>query len=476
MTDSTIKPVAAGERLAKVIARAGLCSRREAESWIAAGRVGVNGAIVRTPAFNVTGTDKVEVDGNPLEPKRSTRLWLYHKPQGLVVTENDPEGRKTVFEDLAQKDLPRVLSIGRLDINTEGLLLLTNDGGLKRVLELPETGWLRKYRVRAFGSVTQEKLDTLQKGLTVEGIAYGPITATLERVQGNNVWLLVALREGKNREIKNVLGALGLQVNRLIRVSFGPFQLGDLPIGGVSLVRQKMLRDQLGKRLAEEAGVDFDAPLPEAETDPQRPPALQPRKTADPDRRPGPRRTDRPASDQSDRHGRQDRSSGHDRFGRSDRSDRNDRSARQGRPGSQDRSDRRGRFDRQDGERQDRQDRHGERTQRFPRAPKVFFDDGRPPEDYESRARKPDDRKAGPSGDRGPGRGFAGQKPGPRADGAKGSGPKGAGSRDMGARDDGPRRDRPRSDRPGQDGPKRSGPRPGPRRDGPRPGPRKGGR
>jgi len=253
----------AGDRLAKIIARAGLCSRRDAELWIKEGRVAVNGKVIRTPAFNITEKDQVKVDGQPLAARQGTRVWLYHKPQGLVVTEKDPEGRPTVFETLEEQGLPRVVSIGRLDINTEGLLLLTNDGGLKRVLELPATGWLRKYRVRAFGSVTQEQLKQLENGIEVDGIEYGPIEAILEREQGSNVWLLVSLREGKNREIKNVLAALGLQVNRLIRVSFGPFQLNDLPIGAVEVVKARVLREQLGKRIADEAGVDFDSELPE---------------------------------------------------------------------------------------------------------------------------------------------------------------------------------------------------------------------
>ena len=261
MTD--ISPAFAGDRLAKVIARAGLCSRRDAELWIKDGRVAVNGKVIRTPAFNVTPKDKVKIDGQPLAARQGTRVWLYHKPPGLVVTEKDPEGRPTIFDTLERQGLPRVVSIGRLDINTEGLLLLTNDGGLKRVLELPATGWLRRYRVRAFGTITQPQLDALKDGVEFEGVKYGPIEATLERDQGSNVWLLLALREGKNREVKNVLAALGLKVNRLIRVSFGPFQLGDMPIGGVEVVKARVLREQLGKRLADEAGVDFDSDLPE---------------------------------------------------------------------------------------------------------------------------------------------------------------------------------------------------------------------
>ncbi len=217
-TGKTGEKVASGNRLAKVIARAGLCSRRQAESWIVAGRVEVNGKQIRTPAFNVSESDKIIVDGKPLQSRQGTRVWLYHKPAGFVVTEKDPEGRATIFKELEKHGLPRVLSVGRLDINTEGLLLLTNDGGLKRVLELPATGWLRRYRVRAHGRINQEKLDKLKNGMEVDGIKYGSIDAKLESSKGTNVWINVALREGKNREIKNVLAALGLQVNRLIRL------------------------------------------------------------------------------------------------------------------------------------------------------------------------------------------------------------------------------------------------------------------
>jgi len=256
--------ISSGERLAKVMARAGLCSRRDAEEWIRAGRVSVNGQKIMTPAFNVAEGDEITVDGEPLVARSGTRLWLYHKPRGLVVTEKDPEGRPTIFDELESKGLPRVVSVGRLDINTEGLLLLTNDGGLKRVLELPSTGWLRKYRVRAHGTVTQAQLDRLKDGVEIEGIAYGPVEAKLEREQGSNVWIEVALREGKNREVKNVLATLGLEVNRLIRVSFGPFQLGELEAGAVEAVRSKVLKDQLGARLAREAGVDFESEPPEA--------------------------------------------------------------------------------------------------------------------------------------------------------------------------------------------------------------------
>jgi 23S rRNA pseudouridine2605 synthase len=252
-----------GERIAKVIARAGLCSRRDAEQWIAAGRVSVNGAVIATPALNVTAHDRISVDGDPLPQLERTRLFLYHKPAGLVTTNDDPQGRPTIFDALPEY-LPRLLTVGRLDIGTEGLLLLTNDGGLARVLELPQTGWLRRYRVRAHGHVTQAQLDRLREGLTVDGIHYGPIEATLDPMHGtsgSNVWLTFAIREGKNREVRNVLGALGLQVSRLIRVSFGPFQLGDLPAGAVEEVKTRTLREQLGEDIARSAGCDFSAPV-----------------------------------------------------------------------------------------------------------------------------------------------------------------------------------------------------------------------
>jgi 23S rRNA pseudouridine2605 synthase len=249
-----------GERIAKVIARAGLASRREAEAWIAAGRVAVNGQVIRSPARNVTGQDRVTVDGEPLPARERTRLFLYHKPRGLMTTYDDPQGRSTIFQNLPA-DLPRLISVGRLDFNTEGLLLLTNDGALARVLELPSTGWLRRYRVRAHGTVTQAQLDQLRTGLTISGIHYGAIEAEIERVQGANLWLSFAIREGKNREVRNVLGHLGLDVTRLIRVSFGPFQLAELATGAVEEVRTRTLREQLGDRLVANTGVDFSSPL-----------------------------------------------------------------------------------------------------------------------------------------------------------------------------------------------------------------------
>jgi len=272
-----------GERIAKVMARAGLCSRREAEGWITAGRVSVNGARITSPALNVTGTDKVVVDGRPLPGVERTRLFLYHKPAGLVTTSADPQGRPTIFDALP-KDLPRLISVGRLDLSTEGLLLLTNDGGLARALELPATAWLRRYRVRAYGKVTQIQLDALREGVTVDGIRYGPIDAQLDREQTSNVWITFAIREGKNREVRNVLRHLGLQVSRLIRVSFGPFQLGDILEGDIAEVPTRILRDQLGEKLAKAAGADFSAPILDREAPraraAQRPPAADKRDAA----------------------------------------------------------------------------------------------------------------------------------------------------------------------------------------------------
>ena len=237
------------QRIAKAIAHAGLCSRREAEQWIAAGRVAVNGATIASPALVVSPSDHVTTDGKPLPEAPRRRLWRYHKPPGLVTTHSDPQGRPTVFQRLPQ-ELGRVISVGRLDLSSEGLLLLTNDGGLARRLELPATGWTRRYRVRAHGSVEEAALDRLRQGLTLDGVRYGPINARLERQRGSNVWLAMALQEGKNREVRKVLEALGLRVNRLIRVAYGPFQLGNLGRGEVAEVSPKVLREQLGKEPA----------------------------------------------------------------------------------------------------------------------------------------------------------------------------------------------------------------------------------
>jgi 23S rRNA pseudouridine2605 synthase len=242
------EPDGKGERIAKVMARAGLCSRREAERWIEDGRVNLNGKVLATPAVTVTDKDRITVDGKPLPVRERTRLWLYHKPRGLVTTNADPQGRPTVFSALPE-DLPRTMSVGRLDINTEGLLLLTNDGALKRRLEHPDTGWARRYRVRVHGRVTDDALSKLARGMTVDGIRYGSIQATLDSERGSNAWLTMTLREGKNREIRKVCEALGWSVNRLIRVSYGPFQLGNLAAGAVEEVPARVLAEQTGKNV-----------------------------------------------------------------------------------------------------------------------------------------------------------------------------------------------------------------------------------
>jgi 23S rRNA pseudouridine2605 synthase len=234
------------ERIAKLLARVGLCSRRDAERWIAAGRVSVDGAVLTSPAVTVTAANDVRVDGTPLSNPERPRLWRYHKPAGLVTTHRDEKGRPTVFDALP-KELPRVISVGRLDLTSEGLLLLTNDGGLARRLELPATGWVRRYKVRVHGEVDPDRLASLEKGITLNGIAYGPIRAGLERRQGSNAWIALALREGKNREVRRVLDHLGLPVTRLIRLCFGPFQLGNLVRGEVAEVPKKVLAEQLGK-------------------------------------------------------------------------------------------------------------------------------------------------------------------------------------------------------------------------------------
>jgi 23S rRNA pseudouridine2605 synthase len=297
------EPTHHGERIAKVIARAGLASRREAEGWIAAGRVAVNGEVIASPALNVSPRDRITVDGVPLPGRARTRLFLYHKPRGLVTTHADPQGRDTLFRALP-KGLPRLISVGRLDINTEGLLLLTNDGGLARVLELPATGWLRRYRVRALGRMTQGALDKLAHGVTIAGVRYGPIEATLDREQGANVWLSFAIREGKNREVRKVLEHLGLKVNRLIRLSYGPFELGELAEGAVSEVETAMLRKTLGPEIVKAAHADFDAPLEDEAAQSRhsgarpkgREPGIQ-RRSAEPPRDSGPRADARDRND-----------------------------------------------------------------------------------------------------------------------------------------------------------------------------------
>jgi 23S rRNA pseudouridine2605 synthase len=234
-----------GERIAKVIARAGLCSRRDAEAWILAGRVTLDGRQLSSPAAVVTGASRIEVDGEPLPAAAPARLFRYHKPRGEITTARDPQGRTTVFDHLPA-ELPRLQAVGRLDINSEGLLLLTNDGGLKRQMELPTTGWLRRYRVRAHGHVHPDRLAALAKGITVEGVDYGPVEASIDRQDSANAWLTFGLREGKNREVRKICAHLGLRVNRLIRVAYGPFSLGKLPKRALEEVEPRRLRQALG--------------------------------------------------------------------------------------------------------------------------------------------------------------------------------------------------------------------------------------
>lgn len=238
-----------GDRIAKVLARAGICSRRDAERLIAEGRVSVDGKALSTPAFKVKPGAKITVDGKPVKEPERARLWRYHKPKGIVTTHRDEKGRATVFEQLPA-GMPRVISIGRLDYNSEGLLLLTNDGELARKLELPANGWLRRYRVRVFGRLTQEDLDALKKGVEIDGVKYGPVEANLDRQQGGNAWATIALKEGKNREVRRLMEHIGVKVNRLIRVSFGPFHLGQLKEGQVDEVPTSAMRQQLGLKKA----------------------------------------------------------------------------------------------------------------------------------------------------------------------------------------------------------------------------------
>jgi 23S rRNA pseudouridine2605 synthase len=244
-----VSAAAGAERVAKRIARSGYCSRRDAERLIASGRVAVDGEVLSSPAVTATDANRITIDGEPLPQAEQARLFRYHKPAGVLTAARDPEGRPTIYDRLPES-LPRLMPIGRLDMGSEGLLLLTNDGELKRRLELPATGWLRRYRVRVHGRIDESKLEGLHNGIVIDGFQYGPIQARLDRVQGSNAWLTIALREGKNREIRRVLEHFGWPVNRLIRLSFGPFQLGGLPVGEVEEVSAKVLADQLGGALA----------------------------------------------------------------------------------------------------------------------------------------------------------------------------------------------------------------------------------
>ncbi|MFD2739086.1 pseudouridine synthase [Sulfitobacter aestuarii] len=259
MTDKPPSEAPKGDRIAKVLARAGIASRRDAERMIEAGRVRVNGAQITSPALNVTEADVITVDGNPVAEPEPPRMWLYHKPAGLVTTDRDEKGRATIYDKLPA-DMPRVMSVGRLDLNSEGLLLLTNDGAIKRKLELPATGWLRRYRARVNGRPSEESLEPLRRGITIGDEKFQPMDVAIDRQQGANAWLTIGLREGRNREIRRAMEAVGLVVNRLIRVSYGPFQLGELKAGEVEELRRKVVRDQLGLELEDASGTAVKKP------------------------------------------------------------------------------------------------------------------------------------------------------------------------------------------------------------------------
>ncbi len=250
-----------GERIAKVLARAGVCSRRDAERLIASGSVAVDGTVLTSPALNVTDKNVITVDGRPLKAAEETRVWRYHKPLGTITTAKDPRGRPTVFERLPP-EMPRVMSVGRLDLNTEGLLLLTNDGELARHLELPQNAWLRRYRVRVRGNIDPEKLASLANGVTISGVRYGPVKIEIEKggEEGSSHWLTVTIREGKNREVRNIMAHLSLQVMRLIRVAYGPFLLGKLPRGDVEEIPQRVLRKSLYGFFSEKEGQEARGP------------------------------------------------------------------------------------------------------------------------------------------------------------------------------------------------------------------------
>lgn len=258
-----------GERIAKRIARAGICSRREAEQRIQEGRVSVNGEVISSPALNVTAQDKIMVDGKRLPQADISRLWRYHKPRGLIVSAKDEKGRETIFDKLPET-LPRVISVGRLDYDSEGLLLLTNDGALARHLELPSTGWSRRYKVRVQGRVNEETLESLKNGITIDGVRYGEIEASLETQMTSNAWVLIAITEGKNREVRRIMEHLGHPVSRLIRLSYGPFQLGRLDKGQIEEVKQAVLIEQLGGADSKSAKAGIDSPPPRHAKKPQR--------------------------------------------------------------------------------------------------------------------------------------------------------------------------------------------------------------
>ena len=460
-------PAPAGERIAKMMARAGVASRREAERMILEGRVSVNGRKIASPALDILPSDQVRIDGKPMEAPQETRLWLYYKPVGLVTSESDEKGRQTVFDALP-RDLPRVMSVGRLDLNSEGLLLLTNDGELKRRLELPATAWLRRYRVRVNGNPTELTFDPLRRGATIDGEDFAPMEIKLDSQQGANAWLTVGIREGRNREIRRAMAHVGLQVNRLIRIGYGPFKLAGLEVNEVREVKRRILRDQLGGLYTGETEGEDNTPRRPRASGAARDMGLRP------DRPPRP---DAPEGARPERKPRMRKGEGDERrpFARRDDAPRGEgrpdaRPQREGERGARPfRENREGGFDRKP-----RPAREGD--ERRPFTPRRS--DGDRPE----RGAGFTGRSAGAGG-----KGFSataprGSQPRPDRGDARPGGPKGFGSRDGGPRGDGPKGAgpkgggfKPRGAGPKAGGPRSTGPQGGPRGNGPRGGPKGGG-
>ena len=460
-------PAPAGERIAKMMARAGVASRREAERMILEGRVSVNGRKIASPALDILPSDQVRIDGKPMEAPQETRLWLYYKPVGLVTSESDEKGRQTVFDALP-RDLPRVMSVGRLDLNSEGLLLLTNDGELKRRLELPATAWLRRYRVRINGNPTELTFDPLRRGATIDGEDFAPMEIRLDSQQGANAWLTVGIREGRNREIRRAMAHVGLQVNRLIRIGYGPFKLAGLEVNEVREVKRRILRDQLGGLYTGETEGEDNTPRRPRASGAARDMGLRP------DRPPRP---DAPEGARPERKPRMRKGEGDERrpFARRDDAPRGEgrpdaRPQREGERGARPfRENREGGFDRKP-----RPAREGD--ERRPFTPRRS--DGDRPE----RGAGFTGRSAGAGG-----KGFSataprGSQPRPDRGDARPGGPKGFGSRDGGPRGDGPKGAgpkgggfKPRGAGPKAGGPRSTGPQGGPRGNGPRGGPKGGG-
>ncbi len=431
-----------GDRISKVMARAGVCSRRDAERWIADGRVAINGVTLDSPAVNVAEGDVVTVDGEPLASPDEARLWRFHKPDGLVTTHKDPQGRPTVFDQLP-RDLPRVVSVGRLDLNSEGLLLLTNDGELAGKLEHPSTGWTRRYRVRVNGVVDPARLASVADGVTVEGVNYGPVRIEIERQQATNAWLAVSLTEGKNREIRRVMDHLGYRVNRLIRVAYGPFSIGRLDKGQIEEVPRKVLRDALAG-FGEAVPEELRKPKPEttakwakAKPKPTKPGQKKhrdgPVAAAARDGKPWEARGDKPfrKREEGDKPFRK-RDDGGKPFQKRDGDDKPFRKPREDGPRSDRPRDDRPRGDRPQGDRP-RSDRPREDR---PRGERQWEDRPRGDRPRDDRPRDDRPRSDRPRDDR------------PRGERQWEDRPRGDRPRDDRPRDDRPRSDRPREDRP----------------------------